>query len=205
MYFRLLTKLCERSLYRTSSNVRPQISRLCHAAEKEEKQEIEITSERFPDYKVIYIFPYIKYASLINLVKHKMTIFIGAAVPVVGGLCLTNIVSFDTAVSAIASGVYTIMWLHSFGILCNNLVGYVYMNLDKQTIILSYTDYWGKRIDMETNIHEIIPISDNPISITDFLYKKVRFSSQEKKLKITLKLGRIIDKESFTCTLGTIQ
>lgn len=109
MYFRLLTRLCGRSLYCTSSNVRPQISRLCHAVNKnEEKREVEITSERFHDYKVIYIFPYVKYASLINFMKYRLTIFTGATVPVIAGLCLTNVVSLDIAASAIASGKFLI-------------------------------------------------------------------------------------------------
>lgn len=77
------------------------------------------------------------------------------------------------------------------------------MKLDKQKVILSYTDYWGKRIDMEIDIDEIIPISDNPISITDFLYRKVIFFSQKQRLKINMKLGRIIDTDNFKCTLGT--
>lgn len=102
-----------------------------------------------------------------------------------------------------STGVITTVWLHSLGILCNNLIGYVYLKLDKQKIILSYVDYWGKRIDMETAIDEIIPISDNPISITDFLYKKVTFFSQKQRLKINMKLGQIIDVGNFKCTLGT--
>lgn len=204
MYFRLFTRLCGRSLYRTS-NVGPQVNKLCHAVKKnEEKREIEISSERFPDYKVIYIFPYVKHASVINHVKYRLTIFTGAAVPVIAGFYFINFVSLETAVSAIASGIWITMWLHSLGIFCNNLIGYVYMKLDKQTVILSYIDYWGKRIDMETTIDEIIPISDNPISITDSLYRRVKFFSQDKKLKIHMKFGRIIDMENFTCTLGTI-
>lgn len=78
------------------------------------------------------------------------------------------------------------------------------MKLDKQKVILSYIDYWGKRKDTEIAIDQIIPMSDNPISITDSLYRKVMFSSQEQKLKINMKLGRIIDTENFTCILGTI-
>ncbi|KAL6425718.1 hypothetical protein ACFW04_009660 [Cataglyphis niger] len=203
MYFRLLTNICERSLYRTSNNVRLQINRPCHAIKNEEKRKVEITSTRFAGYKVIYSFPYIKYASIINMVKYKITIFTAAVVPVMVGLYLTDTVSLETTTSAIASGVITTVWLHSLGILCNNLIGYVYMKLDKQKIILSYVDYWGKRIDMETPIDEIIPISDNPISITDVLYKKVMFFSQKQRLKINIKLGQIIDMDNFKCTLGT--
>lgn len=105
MYFRLLTNICERSLYRTSNNVRLQISRPCHAVNKnEEKREVEITSTRFPDYKMIYSFPYIKYASIINIIKQRITIFTAAVVPVMVGLYLTDTVALDTTTSAIASG-----------------------------------------------------------------------------------------------------
>lgn len=105
MYLRLLTNLCERSLYRASSNVGLRIDRLCHAANKnEKKQEEEIVSTKFPDYKIIYIFPYIRYISMINVVKFRMTVLTGMVVPVVAGLYLTNIMSFDMAISAIASG-----------------------------------------------------------------------------------------------------
>ncbi|XP_070151705.1 transmembrane protein 186-like [Polyergus mexicanus] len=206
MYLRLLTNICDRSLYRTSNNARLQINRLCHAVNKyEEKREMEtIISTRFPDYKVIYSFPYIKHASVINIVKHRITIFTTAfIVPVMVGLYLTDIVSSDTTTSVIGSSVIITIWLHSFGIVCNNLIGYVYMKLDKEKVILSYTNYWGKRIDMEIAINEVIPISDNPISITDPLYKKVIFFSQKQRLKINMKVGQIIDMDNFKCILGT--
>lgn len=93
--------------------------------------------------------------------------------------------------------------MHSFGIFCNNLIGYVYIKSDKRKVIVSYVNYWGKRIDIEIAIDEIIPMSDNAISITDSLYKKVLFSSQKQKLKINMKFGRIIDMDNFKCTLGT--
>lgn len=62
-----------------------------------------VISTRFPDYKVIYSFPYIKHASVINIVKHRITIFTATVVPVMVGLYLTDIVSLDTTTSAIAS------------------------------------------------------------------------------------------------------
>lgn len=203
MYFRLLTNLCKRSLYRPSSNVGLQVGRLCHAAAKnEEKREVETASIKFPDYKIIYSFPYIRYVSAMNVTKYRLTIFILAFTPAMAGLNLMDIVPFDITSSCIASGVLVTLWVHSFTILCNNLIGYVYVK-DKQKVILSYVDYWGKRIDLETTIDDIIPISDNPISITDSLYKKVIVSSLKPTLKINMKLGRIINADSFKYILGT--
>lgn len=204
MYLRLLTNLCERFLYRASSNVGLRINRLCHAANKnEEKQEAKIVSTRFPDYKVIYIFPYIKYISVINKVKFPLTILTATAVPVIAGLYLTNIMSLEMTISSITSGILTTIWIYSLGIFCNNLIGYVYIKLDERKVILSYVDYWGKRIDMETTINEIIPMSDNAIGITDYLYRKILFTSQKQKLKINMKHGQIIDMDNFKYTLGT--
>lgn len=69
--------------------------------------------------------------------------------------------------------------------------------------MLSYVNYWGKRVDIETTIDEIIPISDNAIGITDYLFRKVLFSSQKQTLKINMKFGQIIDTDNFKCILGT--
>jgi len=107
-------------------------------------------------------------------------------------------------ISSFSTGILITIWLHSLGIFCNNLVGYIYLKLDEEKVILSYLDYWGKRIDLKVSLNEIFPISDNAISITDPLYKKITFSSQKQILKINIKLGRIIDDENFRCILGTV-
>lgn len=105
MYPRLLLNFCERALCRAPNNFKFPINRLCHALNKrEEKPNAEIVSTKFPDYKIIYAFPYIEHVSAINFVKHRFTFFIGAAVPVILGLHLTDIISFDIASSSIASG-----------------------------------------------------------------------------------------------------
>jgi len=104
MYPRLLLNFCEQSLCRASSSFKLSINRLSHALNKrEEKPNAEIVS-RFPDYKVIYTFPHIKYVSAINFVKRRLTLFVGAAVPVIFGLHLADIVSFDVASSSVATG-----------------------------------------------------------------------------------------------------
>jgi len=205
MYPRLLLNFCERSLYRASSSIGLNVKRLSHVAKKDEKeQQGEIVSTRYPDYKVVYVFPYIKQACGVNIVKRRFSILFGTAAPVIVGLNLAGILSYDTTIPPIVVGVIISIWLHSLGILFNNLIGYVYLKLDEEKAIISYIDYWGKRVDLEKPINEIIPMSDNPISITDSLYRKIMFSSQTPKLKINMRFGRIIDIEHFKCILGTV-
>lgn len=227
MYPRLLLNLCERSLYRVSSGVKSSVKRLSHVASKdEEKRKVENVSTRFPDYKekrkvetvsnastrfpdhkIIYVFPYTKQACGINVVKRRLTLFAGVATPVIIGLHLASILPFDITIVTITTGVLTTLWLHSLGIFTNNLIGYIYVKLDEQKVILSYIDYWGKRIDLRISAKEIFPMSDNPISITDSLYKKVLLTQEQnfKTLKINLKLGQIIDIENFKCVLGVVE
>lgn len=101
-------------------------------------------------------------------------------------------------------GIILTAWLHTLAIPCNNLVGYIYLKSNEKRVILSYVDYRGKRVDMETTLDEIVPLSDNPISITDSIYKKILFASQKRRLKIILKMGCILDPENLKYTLGTV-
>ena len=106
MYSRLLSNLCERFLYRASNSVRySNIKTLSHVANKnEEKQKVEIVSTKFPDYEVIYMFPFIKQACSLNVVKYRFTIFVGVATPVIIGLHLASLLPFDVTSASIAIG-----------------------------------------------------------------------------------------------------
>lgn len=110
MYARLRSSFRERCLHRASSNVKLQLDRSNRAArnegveEKPRETEAETVSTRFPDYKVIYTFPRIKYVSALNATKLRFTYFTGAIVPVIVGLRLFDVVSFEVAVTSITCG-----------------------------------------------------------------------------------------------------
>jgi len=109
MYHRLCLNLFTRSAYTfnaycASSGIRFQFNRLNHVASENGNQpKVETISSRFADYKIIYTFPYIKYASKINIMKQRFTFFIGAATPVTICLQLTNM-SFDIATGFLITG-----------------------------------------------------------------------------------------------------
>lgn len=105
MYPRLLLNFCERSVYRASGSIGLNVKRLSHVVKKDEKvQQVEIVSTRFPDYKVIYVFPYIKQACGVNIVKRQFSILFGAAAPVIVGLNLAGVLSYDTTTPPIVVG-----------------------------------------------------------------------------------------------------
>lgn len=105
MYFRNLTILCERSLYRISSSIRSYISKSSHVSNNNDnKQKAGTIVTKFPDCEVIYTFPYIRYASIFNMTKYRFTILTGASIPISIGLYLADVISFDIAGSVISSG-----------------------------------------------------------------------------------------------------
>ncbi|KAL0107103.1 hypothetical protein PUN28_015561 [Cardiocondyla obscurior] len=203
MYPRLLLNLYERSIYRASRTVGLNITRTAYTTVKREEK-TEIVSEKFPDYKVLYIFPFVKKISSVNILKRKFTILNGIGIPVSIGLSLTGILTVDTTITLITTGLTITLWQHTLGLLCNNLVGYIYWKSDDGKVILSYIDYWGNRVDLKTSTNEINFISDNPTSFTDPLYKKIILPSQKLSLKINLKHGQIVDIENFRCIIGGV-
>lgn len=105
MYTRLALRFCERALHRGLISSRLQCSTLSHATKKDvEKQTMELTSKKFPGYKLIYVFPYVAHAATFNGAKRRFTYVTGAVVPVAIALNLMNIISFNTAGVLVASG-----------------------------------------------------------------------------------------------------
>lgn len=105
---------------------------------------------------------------------------------------------------ASSTGVILTVYLHSLGIVCNNLIGHIYFHPNNGIVILSYVDYWGRRVDHKISQVNILPVSDNQFSVTDYLFEKVTFSSQKLKLKIFVRQGQIFDIQAFRCVLGMI-
>jgi len=83
--------------YRASSGIRFQINRFNNvASDNGNQQKVESCAlTRFSGYKLIYVFPYIKYVSKLNIIKRGFTLFFGAAIPAIACLNLANIVPVD--------------------------------------------------------------------------------------------------------------
>lgn len=79
----------------------------------------------------------------------------------------------------------------------NYSVGSIYLKEDKknfkdQKVIISYVNYWGKRINFETVVKNIIFIKK-----FGKLYNKFCITSCKNDLKIFMKYGKIVEKNYF--------
>lgn len=99
-----------------------------------------------------------------------------------------------------------VLMLHTIGFTCNNLVGTIYMkdkdDLENQDVIISYINYWGKRIDLKTTVDDIIPFTENMRNTSNSLYKILSTKSCKQKLKVYIKYGKITEEASFSNIFG---
>lgn len=103
-----------------------------------------------------------------------------------------------------------ILTLHTGGYMCNNVVGSMCYKADSkyledQELIISYIDYWGKRIDFQTTVNNVTPFTDNPyISNKLFELLNVKSCNKNLKLKMYMKYGKITEKLAFYQIFGDV-
>ncbi|XP_033329632.2 transmembrane protein 186 [Megalopta genalis] len=170
------------------------------------KQDIDdskqiIKSVKYPDYKVIYTYPGIKYVSVLNLAKRNQSIFFGVSILASTGAWLLNMISTDLCLSYISGcGLITIS-IHVVTLMCNNMIGHVYLRNNDESVIFAYTNYWGKRVDLTTDIDSILPLSEIPLNPCSQIYRVLYIKNCKEKLKLA-NSGRKVQKEHFINIFG---
>ncbi|XP_060815733.1 uncharacterized protein LOC132907023 [Bombus pascuorum] len=181
------------------------IRRYNHASNKKYNTSSTIKSNKFPDYKIIYMLPQIKYPYFFNKLKRNYTIATGAFIPVTTSLEMLNYMTPTENLCFTACNCLFVLTLHTIGFMCNNLVGTIYIkdkdDSENQNIIISYINYWGKRIDVRTTVDDIIPFTENNRNTSNSIYKILGIQSCKLKLTVNTKHGIIIEP-SFSNIIG---
>lgn len=108
----------------------------------------------------IYRFPQIRLLAAFNKLKVYHGAFSSLAIPVAIALEQAgNIPQTTSAVVASLAGTGLIS-LCLGSIVCRNIVGFVYVNEKGTKLKVSYPDFWGKRIDQEVVIADMIAPSN---------------------------------------------
>ena len=212
----MLNKIIQSSIYLQSirlygrlthsfgSNVT--VRQYCHVRHQRKNNSSSEVNElsKYPGYKVVYRFPYIKYASLLSRLKLNQTIITGICVPASIVLQTLNIVSQNDCLAISCTCLLLTFWTHFTFFICNNLIGLVYFKQDDQKVILSYLNYWGKRTDLTTSLQNIVPLTDTPVNVANRLYRKLDIVTCKEKLKISIPYGRITEKTHFEIIFGSV-
>ncbi|XP_017759556.1 PREDICTED: uncharacterized protein LOC108550343, partial [Eufriesea mexicana] len=196
----LMIRFCKQLRYSVYNNINDITKRYNCVSniEKSNNTSSTIKSIKFQGYKVIYLFPYIVHARIFNKLKCSYTILISATIPVSISLKILDFISSEQNLNFVCAGLILTSSLHVSAYICNNVVGSIcYKDDDKyledQEIIISYINYWGKRIDFKTTVNNITPFSENPTTY-NYLYESLNAKSCNKnlKLKMYIKYGQII-------------
>lgn len=109
-------------------------------------------------------------------------------------------------INVLFTGIMLSLNLYGMSSLFNNAVGFLYLSEDETTLKVSFLDFWGKRIDQEFPVEDVIPFLDAPRPPTDYIYKQLVFySTDSKKLKLYLKRGKITNKDKFDKVFGPLE
>ncbi|CRL02561.1 CLUMA_CG015887, isoform A [Clunio marinus] len=84
-----------------------------------------------------------------------------------------------------------------------NMIGFVYINkVNPNLVKFSYINFYGRRVEYESNIDDIVPIDEHPSHIFNKYTKSVQFHNTKLKLKIFHTFGLISNYDLAKRILG---
>ncbi|XP_043252337.1 uncharacterized protein LOC122397291 isoform X2 [Colletes gigas] len=159
-------------------------------------------SKLYPDYRIIYSSSNIKLATIFNVTKRNATILNSALIPIITSFHILDCIPLIDALGVIFLNSLVTFVIHISSWMCNNHIGIVYFKDDDQTVILSYVNYWGKRINLKINLTDIQPLSETPMNFCHWLYRRLEIKSYRSKLKLVTELKSIKEKPCFIDIFG---
>lgn len=89
-------------------------------------------------------------------------------------------------------GIVVCLPLYVFGYLAHNTVGFIYFNQEKDVIRIAYTDFWGRRKDIESSTNDWQLKSETESRPSIFGSRLVKLSTNE-SFRVNLRYGIILD------------
>ena len=149
---------------------------------------------------LVYQFPFIVHARLISRFKVYHTVFTFLLIPIFGYLNHAGVVSEAMVYSTI--GLFTLAgsMLYIISSIISRIVGRLYIDKNKETVMLSHLTFWSHRKDEFYKVADIVPISDTDEDVNDIYVKLKTYTGHQYYL--TPRLGKILKKEEFKEVFG---
>uniref|UniRef100_A0A1B6MF37 Transmembrane protein 186 n=1 Tax=Graphocephala atropunctata TaxID=36148 RepID=A0A1B6MF37_9HEMI len=155
-------------------------------------------------YREIYRFPAIRIGYTMQKLKWYQTLLTGASIPTSSLLYFGGLIDSSWVFTVIFSGLLVTLNIYGCAQLFNQSIGFMYLSKDETNVKISYLDYWGKRVDMEVPLDDVVPLSEVPRPLTDRFFKQIVFySTDQLKLKLYLHHGKVTDRDGFVKTFGS--
>ncbi|XP_049280527.1 transmembrane protein 186-like [Anopheles funestus] len=219
--FRILQSLCNKngsvisslshrqSVFSIQQNInRPSLGGLAqHCSTKSTLTNTELPARndeaesKTTNWNTIYHFPSIMLTASLKRLKFYPMVFTGISVPISMGLAYFNIWSMTTAEIVGAIGLTTTITFSLFGLITDNLVGFVYCDDRLSKVKISFLDAKGKRQNRIYSVDDLVSRTELPKSFLK-LYFPVKNHENGDVYKLVHQYGEIYDVQAFNKIFG---
>ncbi|XP_058124413.1 transmembrane protein 186-like [Anopheles ziemanni] len=153
------------------------------------------------NWNTIYHFPSIMLTASVKRLKFYPLVVTGISVPVSMALAYADIWSMTTAEVVGAIGFTTSLTLTLFGLLTDNLIGFVYCDDRLSKVKISFLDSKGKRQNRIYAVDDLVSRSELPKSLLK-MYFPVKNHENGDTYKLVHQYGEIYDVHAFNKVFG---
>uniref|UniRef100_A0A182JVL7 Transmembrane protein 186 n=1 Tax=Anopheles christyi TaxID=43041 RepID=A0A182JVL7_9DIPT len=153
------------------------------------------------NWTTIYHFPSIMLTASLKRLKFYPMVCTGVSVPISIGLAYMDIWSMTTAEIVGAIGFTTSLTLSLFGLITDNLVGFVYCDDRLSKVKISFLDAKGKRQNRIYSVDDLVSRTELPKSFLK-LYFPVKNHENGDVYKLVHQYGEIYDAHAFNRIFG---
>ncbi|XP_055386431.1 transmembrane protein 186 [Condylostylus longicornis] len=151
------------------------------------------------EWRVIYRLPMVRWIASFHKLKFYQAGLTGIAAPISFALETSSQLPPQTTIIVLSLGFTGLITLSIASFLCQNVIGFIYLNSDNQYLRFSYVDFWGKRNDSTHNYEEVSNINNAILN----LYQIVQMNnSKSSTFKLMHRFGEITDPASFSSIFG---
>uniref|UniRef100_A0A182VTS6 Transmembrane protein 186 n=1 Tax=Anopheles minimus TaxID=112268 RepID=A0A182VTS6_9DIPT len=170
-------------------------------AKTEQPARNEEKETKATNWNTIYHLPSIMLTASLKRLKFYPMVFTGISVPVSIGLAYFNIWSMTTAEIVGAIGLTTSLTFSLFGLITDNLVGFVYCDDRLSKVKISFLDAKGKRQNRIYSVDDLVSRTELPKSFLK-LYFPVKNHENGDVYKLVHQYGEIYDIHAFNKIFG---
>ncbi|XP_053963196.1 transmembrane protein 186 [Anastrepha ludens] len=155
------------------------------------------------NWTTIYRLPLIRLAAGFQRLKIYQGTLTTLAVPAAFGLSQAEHVSPDSVLVISAIGVSGLLTLSLCSLVVRNVIGFIYINEERDKVKFAYVDFWGKRCETVIDIADL-DVDWTKVRPTVFnIYQKIRlYGNKAQSFKLLSNYGVIVEPDIFTAIFG---
>ena len=147
-------------------------------------------------YDCVYEFRYIRQLRLLSRMKiYQSAISVIFGISSLGLYEMNYITDLNTILISNATMVFAVVMLFIISRQTVKFVGKMYINPEKNRILISHLNFLGSRRDFEIDLNKVEPL-DSIQTLNDMFFK-LKMTDLEGFMLMSLRLGKLNDKENF--------